>query len=97
MNDLQSLANQLGWCVATKDYLNELNSEIHYVSGQYENMVDMLKQHKYMAELLPKIQQMQQEFQGSSDEIIKHINSEHLSYIDDQSKNIQSVLSLIQK
>jgi hypothetical protein len=93
MNDTQSLANQLGWCITTKDYLNNLNSETRYVAKQYEAMVDMLKQSNYLAELLPQIQQMQQEFQESTDDLIKHIESEHLAYIENQSKSVQSILS----
>jgi hypothetical protein len=93
MNDTQSLANQLGWCITTKDYLNNLNSETRYVAKQYEAMVDMLKQSNYLAELLPQIQQMQQEFQESTDDLIKHIESEHLAYIENQNKSIQSILS----
>ena len=42
MSNTQSFANQLGWCITTQDYLNGLNSEIRYVSGQYESMVTML-------------------------------------------------------
>jgi len=36
MNETQSLANQLGWCITTKDYLNNLNAETRYVAKQYE-------------------------------------------------------------
>jgi hypothetical protein len=93
MNDTQSLANQLGWCITTKDYLNNLNTETRYVANQYEAMVDMLKKSNYLAELLPQIQQMQQEFQESTDDLIKHIESEHLAYIENQSKSVQSILS----
>jgi G:T/U-mismatch repair DNA glycosylase len=93
MNDTQSLANQLGWCITTKDYLNNLNAETRYAEKQYEAMVDMLKQSNYLAELLPQIQQMQQEFQESTDDLIKHIEDEHLTYIESQSKSIQNILS----
>ena len=93
MSDTQSFANQLGWCITTQDYLNGLNSEIRYVSDQYESMVTMLQQHNYIAELLPQIQQMQREFEESANDLIKHVESEHLSYIENQSKDLQNTLS----
>ncbi len=93
MNDTQSLANQLGWCITTKDYLNNLNAEMRYVANQYEELVLMLKQQQYFAELLNTMQIMQQEFQNSTNDLIKHIETEHLAYIEEQSKQIRAVLS----
>jgi DNA-binding FrmR family transcriptional regulator len=93
MSETQSLAAQLGWCITTQDYLNGLNSEIRYVSGQYASMVTMLQQHNYIAELLPQIQQMQREFEDSANDLIKHVESEHLSYIESQSKDLQGMLT----
>lgn len=93
MNDTQSLANQLGWCITTKDYLNKKNAEMRYVANQYENLVLMLKQQQYLAELLTPMQLMQQEFENSTNDLIKHIELEHLAYIEEQSKQIRAVLS----
>ena len=97
MNDSQTLANQLGWCITTKDYLANLNTETRYVAKQYETMVDWLKQHNYIGELLPQIEQMQQEFQESCDDLMTHVESEHLAYIENQSKHIQNILSMLLK
>ena len=92
MSDIQSLANQLAWSATTKDYLNNLNSEIRYVQGQYQSTVDELSRGNYMNELLRQIQQMEREFKESTDDLIKHVESEHLAYIDTQSRSIQGAL-----
>ena len=94
MNDNeQSLANQLGWSITTKDYLNELSSEIRYITKSYGDKVDWLKQNQYLKELQPQIEQMQEEFQTAANDLVRHIESEHLAYIDGQSRNIQLILN----
>lgn len=97
MSNIQSLANQLAWSGTTKDYLNSLNGEIRYVSGQYQSTVDDLSGGNYMNELLMQIQQMEREFKESADDLIKHIESEHLSYIDKQSQSIQGALEEVMR
>ena len=93
MSDPQSLANQLGWCITTQDYLNDLNHELRYVAGQYESMVTMLQEYGYIEELLKPIQGMLHEFSESADDLVRHVEGEHLAYIEKQSKHIQGVLS----
>ena len=92
-DDSQSLANQLGWCITTRDYLNDLISELKDGSNSYGDIVQDLKHHNYMAELLPRIQEMQNEFQKNVDDLIKHIEDKHLEYIGNQSKIIMTTLS----
>jgi hypothetical protein len=92
MSNLQSLADQLGWCISTKDFLNELNAEIRYVSNRYESTVEYLQQGGYMVEFLTDIQYMQQEFDESVGELMRYIESEHLDYIDEKSRGIQGML-----
>ena len=93
MSDTQSLANQLGWCITTKDYLNDLTREVRYVSGRYESMVDMLASHRYLEEFLPEMQAMLAEFQDSANDLILHVEWEHLAYIEVQSKALRDALS----
>jgi DNA-binding FrmR family transcriptional regulator len=92
MSTTQSLADQLGWCITTKDYLNDLDQELGYVAGQYERLVDELKQQHYLTELLTQIEAMQQEFQRQADDLIRHVEAEHLAYIDNQSRIVQGSL-----
>lgn len=93
MTTTQSLADQLGWCITTKDYLNNLNQEFSYITRQYEQLVDQLKQQQYLTELLAQIEAMQQEFQQQADDLIRHVEGEHLAYIDNQSRIVQASLA----
>ena len=97
MSSKQSLANQMGWTITTRDYLNDLNSELRHVSDQYGNMVDMLRMGNYIEELLVIIRPMQNEFQESTQDLIRHIEEEHLEYIERQAKNIRADLAELSK
>jgi len=88
MNDKQSLANQLGWSITTKDILVNLISEIQYIVDKYNIMVNDLSDGGYFAEMLNEIKQMKNEFEYSAIMLIKHIEQEHLQYIENQKKSI---------
>jgi hypothetical protein len=92
MSEMQSLANQLHWCITSKDYLNDLNAEIRSVANRYQATVDELRASGYMEDLLPQIEQMSQEFQQSSQDLIRHIETEHLAYIEKQNTGIRGAL-----
>ncbi len=89
----QSLANQLGWCITTKDNLNDLSATIRNFSNHYTEQVNMLASKDYFAETLNEIRQMSREFEDTTNDIINHIEKDHLAYIDTQSKAIRGVLS----
>jgi len=42
MGQQQSLADQLGWCITTKDYLNNLNMELKSVAQQYQRSIRII-------------------------------------------------------
>lgn len=92
MSNIQSLADQLGWCVSTKGYLNDLNAELRFVANNYDHMTENLRSGGYMNEFLQDIQQMQIEFQQASDALTRYIETEHLEYIDQKSRQVQDVL-----
>jgi len=92
---LQSLANQIGWCRTTKDYLIGLNDELYSVAKNYQDIVDELRSQGYMADLLPQIEEMNREFTESSSDLIGHIEREHLAYIENQSVGIRGGLGKI--
>lgn len=96
-NEPQSLANQLGWCIKTREHLEGVNTNIDYVARQYENSVDFLRTHGYLSELLAEISAMQDEFQTKADELVKHINNEHLSYINAQSNAVSGAIQSLLK
>lgn len=92
MKKTQSLANQLVWCITTKNNLIELNGEIAQISKQYNEMVSNLRQRNYLDEMLLQTQKMQQEFQKETDDLIQHIERDHLEYIDKQVRSIKESL-----
>lgn len=93
MTSNQDLANQLGWSITTKDYLNELNSELRYVNNSYANLAQDLSAQDYLGELLAQIAQMQNEFSQNTDELIRHVENEHLEYIQRQADSIKEKLA----
>ena len=88
-----SLADQLGWCITTKDYLNNLNAEMLYVAKQYANMVEQLKATGYMKDLLPMILDLNQEFEKEIQDIIRYIEGEHISYIQKQADAVSGEIN----
>lgn len=94
-DNLQSLANQIGWCKTTKNYLITLNDELRSVSENYQTTLDKLTSRGYMSDLLPQLQQMKKEFHESSNDLIGHIEHEHLAYIEKQSEGIRGALEMI--
>lgn len=92
MSNIQELADQLGWCITTKDFLNDLNNELQFVANQYDTMTDNLAQSGYMSELLKEVEVMNEEFNQETAKLIGYIESEHLEYIHKQSQSIQGVL-----
>jgi hypothetical protein len=88
---MASLADQLGWCITTKDYLNNLNAELKYVSNSYLNFADELKNSGYLEEMLLNLNLdiLTQEFEEEIDKLIQYIENDHLDYIDKQSQTIQ--------
>lgn len=92
-----SLADQLGWCIATKDHLNNLNNEMLYVKNQYQNMVTNLRSSGYMKDLLPMIENMHSEFGNEINALVKYIQDEHLAYIQVQADATASTINSLLK
>ncbi len=93
MSNLQSLADQLGWCITTSDYLNnDINDELRFVAKRYEDTVKDLRNAGYLSNSLEQIERMQEEFQRASEDLIRYIENEHLEYIKRQSGQIQSAM-----
>ena len=92
-----SLADQLGWCITTKDYLNNLNSELLFVKDRYQNMVFYLRSSGYMSDLLPIIDNMSADFGEEINELVKYIQDEHLAYIQVQADATASAIETLLK
>ena len=91
--NLNSLADQLGWCITTKEHLNHLNSEMLFTKTRYENMVMNLRQARYMREFLPAIEQMSADFSEEINNLVKYITDEHLPYIQIQADATASTIN----
>jgi len=89
---MADLADQLGWCITTKDYLNDLINEIENIGKAYEKMIEELKQYGYFNELAKQLIKNQQEFQKEVESLKKYIANEHLDYIQQQTDSISATL-----
>lgn len=92
MQDVQSLANQLAWCITTKDYLTDLVKNLLYVKMKYGNTVELLEESGYLKEPLEQVKGMYKEFSDTIDDLVKHIVKDHLDYIEEQCRNIRETL-----
>lgn len=96
MESTQSLSNQLGWCITSRDYLTNLQEEIKHVGRQYYQCIEELRGAEYVNELLRQLHPMMLEFVQLADDVVRHIDSEHLSYINNQAKFVSEKLQQIQ-
>ncbi len=80
-----SLADQLGWCITSKDHLKNLSDAITVAENTLNNTIDVLRQgcpEEVVKLLLP----LQAQYQTASKETQKFIADKHISYIEKQSK-----------
>jgi hypothetical protein len=92
----KDLRDQLGWCITTKDYLNGLNGNLSDVSRQYQNMVNELRNHECMDNMVSVADVMSVEFDKEIRGLIKYIEDEHLAYIQKQSVAIVAAINNLQ-
>ena len=88
------LADQLGWCITTQDYLTELTNELKYVADSYNRSVESLAQARYIAEYLPQIQALSQEFTDEVNSLIAYIQDDHQAYIQEQTNDLVNKINL---
>ena len=93
MENQQSLADQLGWCITTQDYLNDLNAELKYVAQQYQDSVDELKRFGYFKEKILHLENLCSEFGTTIDGVVGYVESEHIEYVHGRSVTVSGVLS----
>lgn len=90
----QSIANQLDWAKRTKENLNEISFTMDNFSQHYTDQVEMLSAGNYFAESLKEIRIMAEEFDDMAKDIKRHIEENHIAYIDKQSKGLLEQQSL---
>ena len=88
----QTLADQLGWSIATLDQLNTVGEELNYSANRYNDIVEQLGGANYMGEMLNDIQKMNIEFQEDLNGLKNHIYHEHMVYIENQINAIKQSL-----
>jgi len=94
MADVQNLADQLGWCNTTRDYLESLTEQLRTINKTYELTVDDFTAKGYFSDLREDLglDEMQQEFTDMTNNLIRYIEDEHIDYIDDESKIVLDAL-----
>jgi len=88
-----SLGDQLGWCITTQDYLNDLNQELKFVAQKYRNSVDNLRAFGYIEENMPHLENLCNEFEESIDKMVAYVENEHIEYVHGRSETIQEEIS----
>jgi len=89
---MADLTDQLGWCITTKDYLNDLIDEIESTGNAYEGMIDELRKNGYFGDIAEPLIRNQQQFQNEVDSLKKYVADEHLDYIQQQADSVSATL-----
>lgn len=94
MADVQELADQLGWCNTTRNYLEELTEKLRGVNRTYELTIEDFTAKGYFSDLREDLglDAMQQEFADMTNNLIRYIEDEHIDYIDEESQIVQNAL-----
>ena len=88
----QSLANQLRWCIETKDFLLELIRYLYDIDSKYKAIINLLQEWGYLEEPLKKIEVMHNEFSENIRKLVVYLIQEHLEYIENQCSLIRETL-----
>ena len=89
---MADLADQLRWCITTKDYLHDLIDEIESTGKAYEQMIYELKKNGYFGDIAIPLIKNQQHFQNEVESLKKYVADEHLDYIQDQADSVSATL-----
>jgi len=91
------MADQLGWCITTKDYLSQLENELLFISKQYGDLLNDLQAAGYAKQGLDTIRGNYQRFESEIDDLLRHLRSDHYDYIDKQCEKIKNTLNVMLK
>ena len=95
MSDTQTMADQLGWCITTKDALKELEQSLYRVANDYDATVETLRATRVFNEYAAVVEQRQEHFRESVRDLLSSIQNDNLAYINKQSARIQQELQKI--
>lgn len=88
---MADLADQLGWCITSKDHLQELSYAITSAENNINNTMMMLQQHSF-SEANKLLLPLQEKFHTGATETQKFIAEKHIKYLEDRSKAIADKL-----
>ncbi len=79
-----SIEKQLEWCLEIRRTLEEMCTELDHTLKSYDNAMTSLKAEKMFAEIIGMFAGVQSSFEEESEKLIKHIEYDHLDYIEAQ-------------
>ncbi len=88
----QQLADQLGWCSTSKDYLKDLSYAVDSAKTTLDNTINMLHQENF-AEFNALLYELQKKYETGSTETQKFIHDHHIKYLEDRIKFIGTMLN----
>ena len=88
---MANLADQLGWCITSKDHLKNLSDAISISQSNLENIILAL-QHTGFSEYNQWLLPLKEQFYNGATETQTFINNRHINYLDDRVKFISGKL-----
>ena len=86
----QSLDTQLGWCITTRDYLEDLGADIRHIARFYDTTIDNFASNRYVDEMLQELVVLRDEFNERAENAVRHIDDVHVTYINKQSDLVRA-------
>lgn len=91
----QNLADQLGWCITTRDQLQDLQADIRHVARQYYQTIEDLRGDQYLLELLNRLMPLCEEFSRRAEATVRHIDDAHIGYVNAQADAVSAQITVI--
>ncbi len=88
---MADLADQLGWCSTSKDYLQDLSYAVDSAKTTLDNTINMLHQENF-AEFNTLLLPLQESYHTGSTETQKFIHDHHIKYLEDRIKFIGTMI-----
>lgn len=88
---MADLADQLGWCITSKDHLQDLSYAITSAENNINNTMMMLQEYSF-SECNQQLLPIKEKFHKGANETQKFIAEWHIKYLEDRSKTIADTL-----
>jgi hypothetical protein len=88
MMDDYSIEKQLDICIDIRRTLEEICADLDQTLKYYDEAMTFLKVEKMFADIVRKFLGIESRFKEESEELIKHIEHDHLEYIEKQCKEL---------